>query len=345
MSQVDPHYPHHRELQGISLDQFLSHPKLPWIARGNRQIGHLLMEHVSKESPPPLHERYDFIREKLQDYALVGIHEDLPSSLQLLAHVFGWYCGEEVPHFNKSKMHAFALTAAQQARVEELTQLDRKLYDWVRSRFDQRYRQLVHLSGLSPDDKSQASRSALCAAINRASERRREVRLSRPDWRGHIEVINCEGFHLCHLDRHRQRQIQWIGPAPRAQVTLGFTTPADHLLCVEVVHSLTSRMLDDFRVSINGRPIRLEKRPVGDSSWSFVGEVPKKLIERSVHSTEIVLETSSVSSPRALNLNATDDEVKCLALGSLQLLPGSSLHAPVITPSHASIASALSAVT
>jgi hypothetical protein len=321
MSQADPNYPHHRELRGITFDEFLDHPKLPWIRRGNRMTGHLMNQYVVLEKAyRGLDEYFYFLTEKLADYAVVGIHDDMAGTLRLMTSVFGWYCPEEAPHFNKSKYADFELTEPQRSRIHELTNLDRKLYEWARHRFDQQSQRLLQ-SLLGRLDDNSASPSALCAAINLRSAKRREVRLANPVWRGYIEIVNSEGFRLCHLDRYRQRQIQWIGPNPQATITVGFSLPSDYVVKVEIVHWLKDEMLRDFCIRVNGEAIPLaHDANRGFASRTFWGIISRRVIERSAWNSEIVFETSGVDSPRALGLNEADAEQKCLAIGTIELL-------------------------
>lgn len=320
MSQFDPSYPHHRELKGITFDEFLDHPRLPWIRGGNRMVGHLMNQYVVvEEAYSGREDFFYYLTDKLEDYAVVGIHDDLSGTVRLIASVFGWFCPEDVPHFNKSKYDEFELTEHQRSRIYELTDLDRRLYEWARHRFEQQSQRLLQsLSGGL--DRDSAPPAALRAAINRQSAKRREERLANSEWRGYIEIINSEGFRLCHLDRHSQRQIQWIGPHPQATITVGFSLPADYVVKVEIVHWLKDEMLRDFCIRVNGEAIPLTCGAAsGSATRTFWGEIARRVIERSPWNSEIVFETSAVGSPRALRLNEADDEQKCLAIGAIEL--------------------------
>lgn len=330
MLRSDPRYPFHEQHKNLSLDAFLDHPDFPWIQAGNRQIGHLMAQ-LGEYLPTDFEDGgFQLVRAWLETFAAVGIHEDLERSLQLFSYIFGWLAPEEVPHLNRAQIEAPDVTDRQLARLEELTVVDRKLYDWARNRFQRQYADMLSELGLPPESgingprlhqpEGVDPRRQVRSAINGAADLRRQERISREEDGSLFEVIETDGFHPAHLNREWRRYIQWIGPRPEATVKLAFRRATDCLLYLRVDYALKKKMLDHFTVRLNGQPIPLQWTPAG-AAHHFVGFVPRQLISQSRGSTVLTLKTSSVASPAELHPGATDTEVKCLAISSIDFRP------------------------
>lgn len=73
----------------VSFDRFLSHPKVPWVSKGNTQARVILVQMFRSEDLPPESEWYDVLVDLFQSYAVVGVTESFDMTTQLMAYVFG----------------------------------------------------------------------------------------------------------------------------------------------------------------------------------------------------------------------------------------------------------------
>jgi hypothetical protein len=251
MLRSDARYPHHEQHKNLSLDAFLDHPDFPWIQSGNRQTGHLLAQ-LGEYEPTDFEDGgFQLVRAWLETFAAVGIHEDLECSLQLFSYIFGWLAPEEVAHLNRGRIEGPDVTDRQLARLEELTVVDRKLYDWARNRFESQCADMHSELGLPVENAIRDPRlqqpdgidpqRRVRSAINSAAGLRRQERISREEDQSLFEVIETDGFHPAHLNREWGRYIQWIGPRPEATVTLAFRRVTDCLLYVRVDYALKKK--------------------------------------------------------------------------------------------------------
>src|SRR5262249_4699134 len=162
------------------------------------------------------------VREWLESFALVGIHERLLQSLQLMSYTFGLPAPSEVPHCNRSQCDDFQLTPEQRQRVQRLTSMDQRLYEWAMARHHAQYQAMLRQFRLERSHQVDATpvfEAKLSAALNTWAQERRTGRMER-EGTSAFEVVSADGFLAAHLNRDWRRYIQWIGPRPEATVRL-----------------------------------------------------------------------------------------------------------------------------
>jgi hypothetical protein len=82
----------------------------------------------------------DIAKARLEKFAFVGLTERMQDSLRLLCHTFGFDPRFEEPRLNVSNNRPSVgeLTVQTIAAIEEITELDRDLYDWAAKIFEER---------------------------------------------------------------------------------------------------------------------------------------------------------------------------------------------------------------
>jgi len=138
--------------------------------------------------------------ERLEQMAFVGLTERYPESLLLMAHTFGWPAPSFMPRLNVSQPldEAGPMPDDLRARLEELTQIDRRLYDWARELFEARWAALLREVG--PGEAPVPALSLRTPAT---------MRLQRALW-GMLHVL--QQFRIRWLTRGSllDRALQWV---------------------------------------------------------------------------------------------------------------------------------------
>jgi len=317
----------------FTFDRFLEHPRFPSLAIErpdlahcmcrNRQTAHLLMQTEHNPYVIPERDWFGLVTEHLEEYLLVGVNERLEQTVQLLAFLLGWHGQPALPVLNKGRGKGLKLNERQLQRLKELNAVDFQLYDWALARFQRQYAAMLERLEVSG-----AVVSDLATALNQRGDERIRNRaqagaLAADDY----EVINTTGLLLGHVSRDFGRQINWIGPEPKATMRLAFPVSTrkkmgvgSRVLRIELLYWLTQSMLDDFYVKVNGRPVALVRHQEA-AACQFVGFLPEELLGPPGTFVEVEMGTSSVSNPAELGLNPRDQEQKCLALASFQCFP------------------------
>ncbi len=187
MLRSDSRYPHHEQYKHLSLDAFLDHRTSPGfrLAIARRDICWPSWASTLRPSS----------KTAVSSWCALGLRR-LPRSastrtwsgacsVQLHLRMAG---PEEVPHLNRAQTEAPDVTERQLARLEELTQVDRKLYDWARNRFSASTRTCSANSVCRPKARSPDRgcttrwvdpRRQVRTSINSSSDLRRQERMSR----------------------------------------------------------------------------------------------------------------------------------------------------------------------
>jgi hypothetical protein len=320
----------------LTFDRFLEQPRFPSLFAerpdlaqrmcGNRQSAHLLMQTEHNPFLIPESEWFGLLMEQLENYLLVGIHERLEQSVQLLAFLLGWHCQSTLPMLNKARGKVPELNSQQRRRLEELNAIDYQLYDWALDRFQHQYAAM--LEELEATGALVNDANGLVTALNqRGDERIRQRAFAGALPANDFEVIHTTGLLLGHVSRTKGRQINWIGPEPKATMRLAFPSPpgqgagiGSRVLRIEILYWLKQSMLDNFYVKVNGSPVALARHQQA-SACQFVGFLPEDLLGPAGTFVEVEMGTSSVSTPAKLNLNPHDHEQKCLAIAGFQCFP------------------------
>ncbi|MBK7403918.1 MAG: sulfotransferase family 2 domain-containing protein [Phycisphaerales bacterium] len=154
---------------------------------------------VRKYSDPALVEKG---KAQLDSLAFIGIQERFADSLRLASHTFGWAPASSFASYNTAKagFDATALTPKALERVNELTRIDRELYDYALAAFERR------LAALSPAAEEADYRNAM----------RQRPRVDRVAY-GFDRAINGDNWMA--MERRRAASRGGPGHAPRPRST------------------------------------------------------------------------------------------------------------------------------
>jgi len=317
----------------LTFDQFLEQPRFPRLFTErpdlalrmcrNRQSAHLLLQTEDNPFLIPERDWFGLLTEQLEGYLLVGLHERLDQTVQLLAFLLGWHGQPTLPVLNKARCKAPEISGRQRQRLQELNAIDFQLYEWARARFQRQYVAMLEQLDVTGEDAG----GIATALYQRGDERIRNRALASALPADDFEVINTTGLLLGHVSRQLGRQINWIGPEPKATLRLAFPRSAgsrtgigSRVLQIEVLYWLTQSMLDDFYVNVNGHSVALVRHQE-PSTCQFVGFLPEHVLGPAGTFVEVEMGTSSVSNPAELGLNPFDHEQKCLAIAGFQCFP------------------------
>jgi hypothetical protein len=151
----DPsHYLHHPvATRRMSLDDFVRHPAIvphiwnPQVHALTWDAGLVSWDPAGVELagrgvvPDPL--LVNLARQRLEQFAFVGLTERMADSLRLLCHLFEWEEFPAVPRLNASARPSQANALPDETRyaIQEVTELDAELYRYAQRIFDARFQQ------------------------------------------------------------------------------------------------------------------------------------------------------------------------------------------------------------
>lgn len=271
----DPHHPRHRLVaeEGMTLEDFLSDPELARELTNQqaRQLGQgvprdrLQAMLAASDSQQEFARRYraaipadeasdqaDLERAlaRLPDLALVGLAEELPTTLARLARLLGGRPPRQVPHLNADpRGERPAFSRRLRSLVEQATWADRILYEKARKLFHE-----GPPSGWPLPD----------TAVSPLETKALEITFDQP--------LEGEGWH--------QREIlpgvgviRWTGPGRRAELELPLDPARGWSVALEVVRWFDPRDPARLKLWLDDQPARaLEARPLEEGAgWLIQG--------------------------------------------------------------------------
>ncbi len=132
----------------VSLLEYLTNPRYAYLPFNYQtfMVAGAVRGNIQKEIKSPLSDaaRLALAKQRLEQYAFVGLTERYAESAALLAYTFGWEPVTELPEVNKAptQTHLEHLDAATLAALEACTELDRALYQYATELFEARYQQM-----------------------------------------------------------------------------------------------------------------------------------------------------------------------------------------------------------
>lgn len=145
------------ENQNITLKEYVTNPKYAFLAT-NYQVfmlagsirGSIFMDRTLEKGPLLSDEaRLALAKQRLEQYAFVGLTEQYEASVALLAFTFGWEPPPEIPYLNTAptKTVLDELDAATRAALVACNTLDLELYRFAEALFAERYAQMRTMMG------------------------------------------------------------------------------------------------------------------------------------------------------------------------------------------------------
>lgn len=143
--------------QQVSLKEYVTNPKYAYLATNYQTFmltgtirGSLFMDRT-KDREPLLSDaaRLALAKQRLEQYAFVGLTEQYEASVALLAFTFDWEPPQEIPYLNTAptKTVLDELDAATRAALVACNALDLELYRFAEALFAERYAQMRTMMG------------------------------------------------------------------------------------------------------------------------------------------------------------------------------------------------------
>lgn len=144
-----PRHPLHSLAMGTTFLEFLQHPDggPPEADRQTRQIAGAVDRAARGAADPPRGAALlELAKERLVDFAFLGLRERFEESVRLLEHTFGWEPEHRIPELNPSGAtnHILRLGARELETARELNRLDLELVRFARGIWRER------MAGIAP---------------------------------------------------------------------------------------------------------------------------------------------------------------------------------------------------
>lgn len=136
----------------VSLKEYVTNPKYAYLATNYQMFmltgtvrGSLFMDRTKDKEPLLSDEaRLALAKQRLEQYAFVGLTEQYEASVALLAFTFGWQAPQEIPHLNSAPTKTVIddLDVETQSALLACNKLDLELYRFAEELFAERYAQM-----------------------------------------------------------------------------------------------------------------------------------------------------------------------------------------------------------
>ena len=315
-----------------SLEDILTHPGegLKYL---NIQVRELANDRLGEEIYKEFKEKdaLQIAKERLEEFAFIGLLERYQESLYLLAFTFGWVPIKSVKAKNtapESNLKKAQVSDTMMKKILELTELDRQLYSYAKEIFEKRYRFMVaqlRLKYYRPELERFNDSDAVYEMLQR--------------WYSEIyEKKHPMMFHKLSVDfddalngwEWQDREIspvmktfRWTGPETRSIIDLPLKRDNDLGITIKLTGYITEEILQSFRLKVNDDKnlikLTMKKLHTNLKFVEFEGIIPKSYLQSQYSFTRLILEVSKTMMPKSVNPNLGDDRLLGLAVSNIEI--------------------------
>ncbi len=244
-------------------------------------------------------------KERLEQFAFVGLMERFRESADLLCYTFGWrHCGP-VPELNVSppdRLRREDIPGSTLDQVRNLTQWDAELYQFAQQLFKVRLNQMM---------ADLLEKHAEHHYVQTHVARVRSV-----DFRFE-EMIAGQGWYQQEFAPHHG-YYRWTGPETCSTLDFPLTSDTDMLVQFRVIAVLAPDILEGVGLRVNDRPIALQSR-TDENGTVFQGVVPRTLLATPF--TRFTFEVKRTIYPGSVGLGNRDPRRLGIAVNWFSILP------------------------
>lgn len=305
----DPKHPKfvHIQEHEMELRDFLLHPQFSAELRDaqTRPLAHIAQKKVlarilkdsrsqmefarrwqeTAKTLPPADELLAVAAERLEQMAFVGLAERLEEGLQMVSWLLGGRPQPQVQNLNINprRTRVADLPTDTLELLEEVTELDRKLYARAQQLFEARYREMVN------------------SLLEQRQQNLEEIWQAPP---GDVVVdfsspLQGTGWH--------QREIvpgkgllRWTGPGTVSDLDVLLDAGKDYQLTIHIEGWANEEILRSLALSVNGETVQMRLKPVpGENGVLCNGMIKRRMLKTEQPYTRLVLRTSSTAPEQA----------------------------------------------
>lgn len=319
--RMQPHYPYKKfYTQNMSLEDFIVDPEINF-ATTNAAVM-MIGENYSLEQvrnlfairnydddftppPTPTREFLERAKQRLEEFAFVGLAERFADSINLLTYTFAWHPIGATQELNKSRGRIKREDLPQRTidAIIEQNQLDIELYEFAKALFERRYRHMM-------EELLDLDYRHLYATPKEMVDTL-EVDFSK--------ALPGTGWQPSEPDNPGFR---WTGPSTVSTLELPLRQDKELLLTFRIVTTIAQDILDSFRVEVNNTPVALAAEVFGTlPGIKLSAKLTPELLASSNAFTRISFHVNRTISPREIWQNNSDERLLGVAIADFRIMP------------------------
>jgi len=256
----------------------------------------------------------EIAKQRISEFAFVGIAEKFEESLMLLCYIFGWKPLRIVPQLNvlPTKIIQKNISTNTFEAIKECTKIDSELYNFALRQFDERFSYMVQIlmqKYYTPDLSNLSFKELLYSLLERNYLDR--YWKSKPT----VSSINYDfsqpllgsGWYLRELDPD-DNIFRWTGPGTESVIDLPKLEGKNFKIQFRVVSYSLPEILDSLTLKINDVPIKLKtkNKDLTKKQVIFEGEIPNDALETPRNFIQIKFEVNKTTSLKKINADSND---------------------------------------
>lgn len=315
-----------------SLEDILTHPGegLKYL---NIQVRELANDRLGEEIYKEFKEKnaLQIAKERLEEFAFIGLLERYQESLYLLAFTFGWVPIKSVKAKNtapESDLKKAQVSDTMMKKILELTELDRQLYSYAKEIFEKRYRFMVaqlRLKYYRPELERFNDLDAVYEMLQRWYSEIYEKKHPMMFHNVSVDfdaVLNGWGWQ----DREISpvmKTFRWTGPETTSVIDMPLRKDNDLIVTIQLIGYTTQEILESFKLMVNDErnllDLRIKKQNDNPKIISFEGLIPKQFLKSDYRFTRLIFKVNETLAPKLLNPNVSDSRLLGIAVRSIQI--------------------------
>lgn len=230
---------------------------------------------------------------------LLGLTERMDDSLSLLTARMGWPAFEQTPRANGTDRRPGVeqLDPSTRAALQELTAVDRELYEYGRDLFERRWQAALCPMETSPEPELPLNHPAM----------RFEYTFDQP--------VTGRGWHC--REQVNQTWCGWSGPGLTSWLDFALVPGFDYQLRIRIVHAITHDALESLKITVNEQVIHC-RRQGSEAGVLFEGLISKELLENTNGRVKLTFGVNSTHRPCDVDPANADSRRLGIAVGPVE---------------------------
>ncbi|MGJ3248883.1 MAG: sulfotransferase family 2 domain-containing protein [Elainellaceae cyanobacterium] len=280
-------------------------------------------------------------KQRLDEFAFVGLVEHFQDSILLLSYIFGWYPFDPVERLNTAPQRRRQADVPPDILDEarELNRLDMELYDYATHLFKRSFQQMVqtlmpdarhHLditSDITNDNEGGATVDGLIPSLIRHYERR-FVEETSPQMSVDFvasQPIHGHGWHQREGDNQHVIPFRWTGPTTTSTLDFRVQNAAPLVIRFWIINSVLPDHLDNLLTSLdisaNHQRLSLHAILVRETLTILQSSIQSDHFGDTCDVIRLTFKVPETRAPQSLDTNNLDTRQVGVALHRVQMFP------------------------
>lgn len=276
-------------------------------------------------------------KQRLDEFAFVGLVEHFQDSMLLLSYIFGWYPFEPVERLNTAPQRRRQADVPPDILDEarELNRLDMELYDYATHLFKRSFQQMVqtvmpdarhHLditSDITNDNEGGATVDGLIPSLIQHYERR-FVEDTPPQMSIDFvasQPIHGHGWHQREGDNQHLIAFRWTGPTPTSTLDFRVQKAAPFIVRFWIINSVLPDHLESLEISANNQRLVLRAILVRETLTILQSSIQSDQFGGARDFIRLTFKVPKTRTLQSLDTNNLDTRQVGVALHRVQIFP------------------------